>query len=177
MATLERAGEILGLDLSKIKLEEKQMKADGVIQKKKVDATQWGNRLSFMIGNRWYSCFDKSIGDTHVKDLLHGLAEGDEVELDVVEKPNKNKPGEVFYNIVGAVRVDRVDREGNKMAPPASKQVAARDYEAESDKKDRGVALRYSVDMFIAGKIDMGDIYSQADYFLAYIKGQKQEEF
>lgn len=153
------------------------MKADGVIQKKKVDATQWGNRVSLFIGNRWYSAFDSNLKDTHTKDLLHGLAEGDEVELEVVEKPNKNKPGEVFYNIVGAVKGDRIDREGNKVPPPDSKKVVARDYEAESDKKDRGVALRYSVDMFIAGKLDMGDIYSQADYFLAYIKGQKQEEF
>ena len=73
--------------------------------------------------------------------------------------------------------MDRIDREGNKVPQPDSKKVVARDYEAESDKKDRGVSMRFAVDLVIAGKIDLGDMYSQADYCLAYIKGQKQEEF
>jgi len=65
--------------------------------------------------------------------------------------------------------VDRIDKDGGKL-PPVDK--AGRDYAAESDKKDRGVALRFAVDMFIGGKIEMADIYDQANYFLAYIKGQ-----
>ena len=165
--SLERAGEILALKFNK---EEIKMgyPVSGVIKRKSVNATAWGNKVAFMVGNRWYSCLDKNIGDIHVKDLLMSLKEGDEVELDIVDNVSK-KDGKTYANIVGAVRVDRIDKDGGKL-PPVDK--AGRDYSAESDKKDRGVALRFAVDMYIAGKIEMADIYDQANYFLAYIKGQ-----
>ena len=162
--SLERAGEILALKFDK----EETMKADGIIQKKKVDATQWGNRISLFIGNRWYSAFDTAFKDSHTKDLVHGLKEGDEVELDIVEKPNKNKPGEVFYNIVGAMRVDRVDKDGGKL-PPVDKAAG------QADERNRSVALSYAKDLVVAGTITLDQMYSQADYFLAYIKGQNDK--
>ena len=143
------------------------MKAEGIIQRKKVDSTQWGNRVSFMLGNKWYSCFDKNIGDTHTREMLHGLVEGDEVEFEVVEKPNKNRPGEVFYNIVGAVRVERIDKETGAKNPPK---------DTGGDERTRSMALAYAKDLCVAGKIELGDIYSQADYFIAYIKGKKRED-
>jgi len=163
--TLARTGEILALQFTR---EENKMSypVSGVIQQKDVKATAWGNKVAFMIGNRWYSCLDKNIGDTHVKDLLMGLGQGDEVELDIVDNVSK-KDGKTYANIVGATRVERIDKETGAKNPPK---------DTGGDERTRSMALAYAKDLCVAGKIELGDIYSQADYFIAYIKGKKRED-
>jgi hypothetical protein len=127
-----------------------KMKAEGTIEKKKVEETQWGNRLCYMIGKRWYSVFETNLKDTHTKDLLHGLKEGDEVEFEITESPNKKKPGEVFYNIVGATRVERLNKD---LDVPAKVQPSGR---GESDTRVRSMALSYAKDLIVAGGIGEG---------------------
>jgi hypothetical protein len=184
--SLERAGEILALNFGE-SIKEDKMTASGVIEKKKVEDTQWGNRLSFCIGHRWYSVFENNLKDQHTKDLLHGLKEGDEVDLDVVEKPNKNKPGESFYNIVGAVKVDRLgaDVPAREPSPAGSREASNRmdtDHRGESDTRIRSMALSYAKDWCISvnaqkdrepvrdGYFAHGDVIIIAKAFEQYIQ-------
>ena len=102
--TIERASEILGLNLRS----ENMSQVSGVIKRKSVKGFDFGNQYGFMVGTDWYSIFDNKIKDAHTRELVEGLKEGDEVEFEFVDTPNKNKPGAVYHNITGVVRVDRV---------------------------------------------------------------------
>ena len=84
---------------------------EGKIKRKSVKATQYGDRVSFMVGATWISAFsnDKKLNDVS-KGLLKDLKEGDEAYFTIVE--NEGKGGEKYLNITDVVRVDREE------APP-----------------------------------------------------------
>ena len=123
---------------------------NGVIQKKDVKAFQWGNRISLMIGNKWYSVFDNKIKSAEAKALIEQLKEGDEVDLTFTEEPNKTGD-KVFLTIQGIEKVERIDGE-NKPAPKRDK--AGMDHAEEVRMKNRAVGLSYVKDQWVAGVLD-----------------------
>ena len=79
---------------------------EGKIKRKSVKATQYGDRVSFMVGATWISAFsnDKKLNDVS-KGLLKDLKEGDEAMFTIVE--NEGRSGEKYLNITDILRVDR----------------------------------------------------------------------
>ena len=134
----------------------------GVIKRKSVKGFDFGNQYGFMVGTDWYSIFDTKIKDANTRELVEGLKEGDEVEFEFVDTPNKNKPGAVYHNITGVVKVDRIGP-----APDPDKPMSNR---VDSDTKIRSMALAYAKDKHIqAGDMDNEAIVETAKRFTDYI--------
>ena len=98
---------------------------EGKIKRKSVKATQYGDRVSFMVGATWISAFsnDKKLNDVS-KGLLKDLKEGDEAIFTIVE--NEGKSGEKYLNITDILRIDREsgppDYEGEEEVRPGGHQ-------------------------------------------------------
>ena len=140
---------------------------NGVIQKKDVKAFQWGNRISLMIGNKWYSVFDNKIKSAEAKALIEQLKEGDEVDLTFTEEPNK-AGDKVFLTIQGIEKVERIDGE-NKPAPKRDK--AGMDHAEEVRMKNRAVGLSYVKDLVVADKFSFDDDWrALANEFVKFVE-------
>jgi len=137
------------------------MLVSGRITRKSVKSGPYGDKVSFLVGGNWLSAFasDKKL-DQDAKDLLRSLVEGEEAEFTIVEAPNKNDPSKPYLNIVGIIKVNRLDtgEAPDYPAPPAQptgQTGQPKDNQRESgDTRVRSMALAYAKDWGIAHKTD-----------------------
>ena len=157
------------------------MLVSGRITRKSVKSGTYGDKVSFLVGGNWLSAFasDKKL-DQDAKDLLRSLVEGEEAEFTIVEAPNKNDPSKPYLNIVGIIKVNRLDtgEAPDYPAPPVQPTGQAgqpKDNQRESgDTRVRSMALAYAKDMAISINsvglsLDDEMIISRAKRFEQYI--------
>ena len=149
----------------------------GKIKRKTVKAGTYGDKVSFLIGANWVSCFatDKKLSE-EVKQTLRELQEGDEAEFLVVENPGTNLKGEtvVYLNIVGVERVTRIDSPAEEeykvgSPPPNVPPVGRPEPQKESgDTRVRSMAASYGKDYIvetnkIRATLTLPDLFSYED--------------
>jgi hypothetical protein len=124
-------------------------KVCGKILRKSAKSYAWGDNVSFMVNGNWYSALVKKGEQNETTTLLRELAEGDEVELSIVEAENKKDPAKPYLNIVGVVKVSRLDY-GEKVQAPDNMTRPVQPAGHEGDTKIRSMALAYAKDWGIA---------------------------
>ena len=124
------------------------MLVSGKIKQKSVA----NERVSILIGETWISAFinaDAKIAP-EVKDLLRELIVGDEAQFECVENVSK-KTGQTYRNIVGAIRVTRLDGPNVEVAPPSAPSApSARVDASKGDSRDNMMRTSYCKDLMIA---------------------------
>lgn len=149
------------------------MNVSGKITKKNVKSGPYGDKVSFLVGGNWLSCFagDKKMSPD-VKTLIRELAEGDNADFEVVEAPNKNDPSKPYLNITGVVRVTQLRED---VTPPSDRmddgqQDAPKAHTESGDNKARSMSLSYAKDKHVAsGDWDNESIIATAKRFEHYI--------
>lgn len=127
---------------------------EGKIKRKSVKATQYGDRVSFMVGETWISAFsnDKKLNDV-ARELLKDLKEGDEAIFTIVE--NEGKSGEKYLNITDILRIDREsgppDYEEEEVRPGGQRKESG-------DTRVRSMALAYVKDLWVAKDMAAGNV-------------------
>ena len=135
----------------------------GIIEEKAVSTTNGATLYKFKVAGQTYSVYSNRLAPD-AQEVVNALQRGDEVEGEYVQATSK--AGRTYNNLTSIVKVLRASQ-------PASQQ-ASRQY--GDPHKDRGVALRYAVDGWVAGKIEASEITAYADTFLAYIVGPAEDE-
>ena len=193
--SVEQAASILGLNIKQN--EGGYMNTvSGKVMAAAMKEFTWGNRYSFQVGASgqgapWYSIFDSSIKSEEDKDLIKSLKRGDSVEFDYIEQ---EKDGRVYYNIVGATRVDQVGGDVADTADTPSPQEpntsntsagntrrawgrggqkSSQTDRESPDQRGRSMALAYVKDLIIASKIGLEEWDEWAKKFASFVnKGE-----
>lgn len=135
----------------------------GKIEEKASSDSNGSTLYKFKIAGKTYSVYANRLSPDSLE-LVNALKAGDEVEGEYIQKAGQN--GRTYNNLTSIVKVDRPER----FDAPKPVQRGADPH------KDRGVALRYAVDAWCAGKIEPGEMFTYADQFLAYITGATDED-
>ena len=131
----------------------------GIIEEKTSSDSNGSTLFKFKIGGKFYSVYGNRLSSDALE-VVSALHQGDEIEGEYVQATSK--AGRTYFNLTSIVKVERVDRPGQPAPAP--------------DAKNRSVCLSYAKDLVAAGKVELADIFSQADAFLAYITGAKDED-
>lgn len=135
-------------------------KVSGIIQEKTSTDSNGSTLFKFRVGGAFYSVYANALAPDSLE-IVNALKAGDEIEGEYVQRTSR--AGKTYSNLTSIVKVMRADQPaGQPASQPAS--------------KDRSVALSYAKDLVAAGKVELADIFQQADMFLAYMTGQQAED-
>ena len=132
----------------------------------------WGKFLGITdTADNKFSCW-KMIGtdNPHENPAIPFMKEGETV--DIITKPSKDLK---YNNITGVMgqsptKAPEKATTGQETAKTGHSSEVPQEVWNQKDKEKRnGIALRYALDLFIAGKIERADIYLLADEFGKYI--------
>jgi hypothetical protein len=172
----QRAKEILGLDhiirREKI-MENTDNMVSGKIIKKWVKPGVRGNTIGFIVldhgQEKMVSVFESKL-TPEMKAVIMALVEGMFAEFEVIANVSKTD-GKTYLNIVTATPVTQLRDDAEQPAAPSgpSNRLDAGKKAESPDTRVRSMALAYAKDLVVAGKVDLAELKSTAEWFEAYI--------
>ncbi len=136
-------------------------KVAGIIEEKTSSDSNGSTLYKFKVGGKFYSVYANALSPDSLE-AINALKAGDEIEGEYVQRTSK--AGRTYSNLTSIVKVDRLDQPASQPAGQAG------------DIKNRSVALSYAKDLVAAGKVDLAELFTQADACLAYMTGAQAED-